>query len=298
MKHLSIAVLITCHNRRDKTLASLASLFNQVLSEGVTHEVYLVDDGSTDGTADAVRQAYPDVKIIQGNGNLFWNGGMRVAFESAVKTDHDYHLWLNDDTLLYPEALKTMVATSSSLTEQGYDRAIVTGSTCDPQTGVLTYGGMVRTSPLRPLKFSLVEPEEVAKRCDTINGNCVLVPREVVQLVGNLDPGFSHYLGDFDYGLRSQQLGCTVWVAPGYIGTCSQNAPPRTTKNSSELGAQLKKMAQPKGLAVKEQILYPFEEWKVFAQRHGGILWPIYWLIPYRRLLWLSLFGGRQEKGA
>jgi GT2 family glycosyltransferase len=78
------AVLITCHNRKPKTLACLAALFNQELSPEVTIDVYLVDDGSTDGTAEAVHQAYPQVKILQGDGSLFWNRGMRKAFAEAL----------------------------------------------------------------------------------------------------------------------------------------------------------------------------------------------------------------------
>jgi GT2 family glycosyltransferase len=59
--------------------------------------------------------------------------------------------------------------------------------------------------------------------CDTMHGKCVLIPRSVVQIVGNLDPAFVHYIGDWDYGLRTRQEGCTVWIAPGYLGTCSLN---------------------------------------------------------------------------
>jgi GT2 family glycosyltransferase len=298
MNRNRLAALLTCYNRKQKTLASLTALFDQQLPAEVTIDVYLVDDGSTDGTADAVRQSYPQVNILQGNGSLFWNGGMRQAFAEAIKQDYDYYLWLNDDTILYPNALSKLLETFHQLVEHGKHRAIVAGSTCDPHTGTLTYGGVRRRSRLRPLKFDLLEPGEQAKRCDTINGNCVLIPREVVQAVGNLDPGFTHYIGDWDYGLRAQQQGCTTWITPGYVGTCSQNYQPGRGANSSETaGDPLKKMSQPKGLTVQQEILYPFREWRVFAQRHGGLLWPIYWLIPYRRLVLISLVSSpRKDK--
>jgi GT2 family glycosyltransferase len=287
-----LAVLLTCHNRCSKTLASLSALFSQEHHSEVAIDVYLVDDGSTDGTAEAVRQSYPQVKILQGNGNLFWNGGMRQAFAEAVQCDYDYYLWLNDDTTLYPNALGKLLETYQSLKQQGEQRAIIAGSTCDPNTGALTYGGVVRRSRWRPLKFDLVEPSEQVQRCDTINGNCVLISRAVVQAVGNLDPAFTHYIGDWDYGLRAGQQGCTAWIAPGYVGTCSQNEQPTSQTNSSvSPSEQLKQMGQPKGLTVQKEILYSLGEWKVFAQRHGGLLWPIYWLIPYRRLLWTSLMS-------
>ncbi|HEY9675264.1 MAG TPA: glycosyltransferase family 2 protein [Waterburya sp.] len=292
-----LAALLTCHNRKPKTLACLEALFNQELPREVTIDVYLVDDGSTDGTGEAVAQSYPQVKILQGNGSLFWNGGMGVAFAEALKSDYDVYLWLNDDTILYPNALSNLLETFHRLQLQGEHRTIIAGSTCDPKTTTLTYGGVVRRSRWRPLRFDLVQPDEDVKRCDTINGNCVLIPRAVVQLVGNLDPAFTHYAGDWDYGLRAQQKGCTVWVAPGYVGTCSQNYQPGGDADSSvHLGEGLKKIGQPKGLPVRQEILHPIEEWKVFAQRYGGLFWPIYWLIPYRRLLWNSLIGTPPKK--
>ena len=74
MEPKTIAVLMTCHNRKDKTLASIDSLFQQKMPADFRLEVYLVDDASTDGTAEAVTQKYPEVKVVEGNGSLFLNG--------------------------------------------------------------------------------------------------------------------------------------------------------------------------------------------------------------------------------
>ena len=288
-----VAVLMTCHNRQEKTLLSLGALYKQDKQDlplQVEVQIYLVDDGSTDDTVAAVQATYPEVKLLQGNGSLFWNGGMRLAFAEALKSHYDYYLWLNDDTLLYPEALGTLLATSHCLSKQGYIRAIITGSTCDPQTGVRTYGGVVRSSWWHPLQFHAVEPDEEVKQCDTMNGNCVLLHEEAVQVVGNLDPAFSHYVGDYDYGLRARQQGCTVWVAPGFVGTCLSNPSHGRMTSVPNLRQRWQKIGQPKGLALKDATLQPFKEWKVFAGRHGGPFWPIYWLLPYRRLIWNSLF--------
>ena len=287
---MSIAVLMTCYNRKSKTLATLKSLFQQRSIDEIGHKVYLVDDGSTDGTGQAVQQTYPDVKIFSGDGNLFWNGGMRIAFSEAIKDDPDYYLWLNDDTILYPDALNSLLTTSRHLFEQGEQKAIVAGSTCDPHTGDFTYGGIVKITPLLPFKFRFLDPTEAAQSCDSMNGNCVLIPRSVVELVGNLDPAFIHYLSDWEYGLRARQKGCTVWIAPGYQGTCSPN-PQATKVAAASMSEGLEKMNQPKGLTFQDATLQPWEEWKVFAQRHGGLFWPIYWLLPYRRLVWFSVLS-------
>src|SRR4028118_1511310 len=125
MEYTSIAVLMTCHNRKLKTLLTLESLFRQTLTSEIALSVYLVDDGSTDGTSEEVQQKYPQVKLFSGDGNLFWNGGMRIAFSEAMKDEPDYYLWLNDDTVLAPEALNTLLTTSRQLFEQGEKKAIV-----------------------------------------------------------------------------------------------------------------------------------------------------------------------------
>src|SRR5450759_4701317 len=102
-KNLRLAVLMACHNRVANTRDCLMALKNQQPS-GVTVDVFLVDDGSTDGTAQAVRKVYPDATIIQGDGNLYWCGGMRLAFAQAIQKSYDFYLWLNDDTHLEEDA--------------------------------------------------------------------------------------------------------------------------------------------------------------------------------------------------
>lgn len=80
MKEKKTVVLITSYNCREKTLACLSSLF-AALPNG---EVFLVDDASTDGIADAVNEKFPQVNIIHGSGNLFWNRGMHLAWQNAA----------------------------------------------------------------------------------------------------------------------------------------------------------------------------------------------------------------------
>ncbi|MHC5831198.1 MAG: glycosyltransferase family 2 protein, partial [Nostoc sp.] len=80
MKQPQLAVIMTCFNRRETTLICLRALAQQTKS----FDVYLTDDGSSDGTSKAVKVFYPQVQILQGNGNLFWVGGMRLAFAEAM----------------------------------------------------------------------------------------------------------------------------------------------------------------------------------------------------------------------
>ncbi|BAZ69115.1 MAG: glycosyltransferase family 2 protein [Pelatocladus maniniholoensis HA4357-MV3] len=285
-KTLRLAVIMTCHNRLAKTLGCLEALYKQELSSNLEIQVYLVDDGSTDGTGEVVRSNYPAVNVLLGSGELFWNGGMRLAFAEAIKYDYDYYLWLNDDTILYPEAINNLLTSSHTLTKQGYVKTVVVGSTQDAKTGLLSYGGMIASSWWHPLKFNLIKPDNnQVKPCSTINGNCVLLSREVVQAVGNLDPAFRHSTGDFDYGLRVHKQGGSVWLAPRYVGTCEYNPLRHQAWDEPNLTLRQRweKINQPRGL--------PIREWKVFARRHAGSFWIFYWLLPYARLVLKSVLS-------
>ena len=83
-----IAVLMTVHNRKAKTVRCLQSLQDTWLPcrEQFGVEVFLTDDGCTDGTADAVSRLTLDfpVRILPGDGSLFWNGGMIQSWKAAL----------------------------------------------------------------------------------------------------------------------------------------------------------------------------------------------------------------------
>ena len=271
----TIAVLATCHNRREQTLACLASLRADTV-EGVDVNVFLVDDGSDDGSSEAVGAAYPDVEITRGPGDLFWGGGMRMALTRALPTRPDFVLWLNDDVVLDRGALRRLLATYASLCAERQPLSVVVGATRDPQSGATTYTGVRRTSRLRRLAFAPVTPTDTPQPCDTMNGNVVLIPRVVYSVVGNVDVKFTHGMGDLDYGLRARAAGCHVFLAPGHVGTCSAN-PRRGTFDDETLSRRerLRRMVSPKGL--------PFVEWAAFCRRHGGLLWPVRALSPYLR---------------
>lgn len=82
-KTVKIAILMTVHNRKQKTLACIQKIFNNSTQDDIV--CYLVDDGCTDGTKEAVAKLYPKVKVIKGDGYLFWNRGMFLAWEIAKK---------------------------------------------------------------------------------------------------------------------------------------------------------------------------------------------------------------------
>jgi glycosyltransferase involved in cell wall biosynthesis/GT2 family glycosyltransferase len=272
----TIAVLLTCHNRRQHTLACLAGIHRNTV-DGVTVDIHLVDDGSSDGTAEAVARAYPDVEITLGSGELFWGGGMRLAFIRAVQTRPDYLLWLNDDVVLDDDALERLLATDAALCAERQPPSLVVGATRDPQSGDTTYGGYRRTSRLRRMAFAQVVPTHEPQRCDTMNGNVVLIPKSIYSVLGNVDATFTQAMGDIDYGLRARSAGCQIFLAAGHAGTCSENSRAGTYRDETLSAAErLRLAASQKGL--------PFREWAVLCRRHGGPLWPVLALSPYIRM--------------
>lgn len=279
---INIAALITCHNRKDKTLLCLAALFQNILPKGYALDVYLVDDGSIDGTGDAVKANYPTVNIIIGDGNLYWNGGMRVAFATAMQKGFDYYLWLNDDTFLYPEAIECLLTTAHSSMGNGNIHPLVVGST-ENNDGNTTYGGYIRSFFWCPLKFKLVEPKKVAVECDTTNGNCLLISNFAALRLGNLDKHFIHQMGDLDYGLRAKKEGLRILVMPGYAGRCERNLPHNTFMDKElSVRIRLQLFMGKKGI--------PFRSWLIFSRRHGGFLWWLYLLWPFVKVVFLPIF--------
>lgn len=273
-----IAVLITCHNRREKSLACLRALFDQSLPEGVSLDVFLVDDGSTDGTGYAVRNQFPHVRVLEGDGNLYWCGGMRFAWTEAMNADYDGYVWLNDDTTLLPHALEMMIDSAYEVRAKEGRDGIIVGSCYDPETGKHSYGGRNRLKCRSSLADQSIEPGDKILPCDTMNGNLVLIPRQVFNSLGNLSQEYTHAFGDTDYGMRGKNNGFGVWISPGYLAECAINKRvPAWINPRVPLKRRWNDMKSPLGL--------PIRQWLIYVKRHTGIAWPIYFVKPIVRLL-------------
>jgi GT2 family glycosyltransferase len=258
-------------------LASIAALANCKMPAGVSLQIFLVDDGSTDGTSAAVDEIFPHVHVLSGDGSLYWNGGMRLAFATAMKQGFDDYLWLNDDTTLDVDALERLYACRQQIVEQGETvPCIISGATRDPITGAITYGGVRSRDRLSPNALVSVPVGSAPQRCLTVNGNCVLIPAAAAQVLGNLGERFVHALGDLDYGLRATAAGFGVWLAPGFVGTCARNPPVKLPPDvARSVVARLRHVCSAKQV--------PPRAWYAYVKQNYGLLWPVEFVKPYAR---------------
>jgi len=252
-----IAVLMTCFNRRQTTLRCLA--FLSELPEKV--EVFLVDDRSSDGTADAVRQEFSAVHLIAGSGDLFWNRGMCLAWKTALPGDFDFYLLLNDDVKLYPDAIRDLLADSM---ETGH-KAILSGAMKSPDSDAATYGGISIATG------RLAQPDGTLQKIRNLNGNFVLVPRDVVQKIGIFDPCYHHHFGDVDYGMTAQERGIDVLLAKRYAGECAPNPIVRIRRDGVSLKRRFQILHSPLGTA-------PASVFRLF-RKHGNPLKGIFFIL-------------------
>jgi GT2 family glycosyltransferase len=204
-----IAILMTVFNRRETTLRCLRQVAEQHYDQNnYSIDIYLTNDGCTDGTPEAIKEKYPLVHIIQGDGNLFWARGMRLAWDMAAKQDYDYYLWLNDDTHLFKNAIDMVLAKA----KETDDKAILVGATKDESTNECTYGIII--------KGKKIAPNGELQEGYGMNGNFVLISRKIFQLLGNIDSHYHHAGGDIHYGLLARERGVPVYLLGDYIGTC------------------------------------------------------------------------------
>jgi GT2 family glycosyltransferase len=195
-----------------------------------------------------------------------------------MENSFDAYLFLNDDTILYQDALMRAVACARLCVAAGAP-AIVVGSTRSPITGDHSYGGILRRFRGLELTLEQVLPHPLlSTQCDTMNGNFAIVPKEVAAVIGNVEKRFRHQFGDLDYGFRAKRAGFDVVVLPGYIGECHPNSRTGTWRDPSLPFAQRwANLTSPKGV--------PFSEWFLFTRRHYGWRWPYYSISPYLKTI-------------
>jgi glycosyltransferase involved in cell wall biosynthesis len=187
-------------NRVEKTLACLRCLATQTVAPG---QVIVVDGGSSDGTPELVRKAFPDVVLLSGLGELWWGGATAAGIAWALEggaCDDDYVLMVNNDTLFGPDTLASLLETSHSC--GGVVGALVVN---ERRPNQIIDGGV--NISWDPYAFSTEREPDPGRRikadCDVLPGRCTLVPVSAIRAAGNVDhKAFPHYLADYEFTHR------------------------------------------------------------------------------------------------
>ncbi len=220
---MKAAVILTCFNRKNKTLACVESIYRQRKVDDLKLTIFLVDDGSTDGTREAVARQFPHVTLLTGDGTLYWCGGMNLAWRTAVNQGFDYYIWVNDDVIMDGDAFYTMFKTFEEALLFGRGNPVIVGCFKEPGTGQHSYGGFSVVRSFWGIRTKRKIPTGDIEICDSFNGNLVLIPHSVVEKIGLLDDQFRHGFGDKDYGYRCLRHDVPMYITPSYIGECSRN---------------------------------------------------------------------------
>ncbi|MBI5769150.1 MAG: glycosyltransferase family 2 protein [Verrucomicrobia bacterium] len=266
--------IVPAHNRRELTLGCLRHL--RETGTLVWLRVCVVDDGSTDGTADAVRAEFPGVLVLRGDGHLWWTGAIARGMAHALaNAECETIFWLNDDCRPAAGALERLRAEALA----GLRVAV---AQVDSPAG-LRFGGWRRH--WRGLALAAGEPDAVVS-VDTMNGNCVCVPAAIARRVGLPDAArFPQAYGDTDFGLRCGRAGFDVVVVSAVV--CHDVEPADRDKDSWLRGGRsVAEIAR--SFRSPRNYFYPPPWWR-FCIRHWGAWGAVLFVAPYLRFGLIAL---------
>jgi GT2 family glycosyltransferase len=201
-------------NGKDDTLELLDSLRRLDYPH---YRVVVVDNGSEDGSVEAIRRVFPDVIVIENGENLGYADGFNVGLEYAYQQGADYFLILNNDTMIDPSAMMALVKVAEQDGEIGFvsgkvylyqdpDRLQTVGRHNDP---MILAGNHVGGGEVDRGQYDRVQDY------DFIDDVYLLVRREVYEDVGGYDPNFFLYYEETDWCARVRRAGYRIVFAPG-----------------------------------------------------------------------------------
>ena len=279
---MKIAVLLTCFNRKQKTVSCLDGLFsaqhafNARTKDQMELEVFLTDDGCTDGTADALKSQFSDhtIHILQGTGSMYWAGGMRFCWREAMKrhSEWDYYLLINDDTEMIKNLFEELFEAEKYAVEHYGQEGIISGITCaKDDSSKLTYGGDVWVNRFLGTTRRLT-PNGEPQMCDFTNANILLVPSKVVDKIGIFIDEFHHGKADYDYSNYARKNGIPVLLTANFCGRCDFDHP-----NYKEIANKVSAMSLKERKAYFNSPIHSIADYLLLVKRTSPLRYPIVW---------------------
>jgi len=217
-----ILAVMPVHNRLNCTLNSLSRLVGKKASS-YDLDVLVVDDGSTDGTAEKVAAEYPNAILTRGDGNLWWSGGVNVGLRYALTHRYDYVYITNDDNQANDDALDELYRAVRS-----DDRYICTSLVLNSDSGRILNAGLNYVGPLKKITENMRGQSARNARqmiaVDLIGSRSTLLPIWCVEKIGLFDAErFPQHYGDLEYFNRAKENGYRLWVVPSSIVRTQEN---------------------------------------------------------------------------
>lgn len=212
--HPRVSIVTPIFNGIEHTLAYLDSLFG---CSYPNFEVVIVDDGSTDDSGGIIAAKFPEVRLLQGDGNLWWSGGTNMGIRDALARGTDFILTMNNDVKVAPDFLDRLVR--CALEHPG---AIIGGKiyfmgdteriwSAGGKLNWLTGKTLIQVGHGELDSAQFCRPE----RMDFLTGMNVLIPAAVFARVGFYDEtNFPQYHGDTEFTLRARQAAIPIWFEP------------------------------------------------------------------------------------
>jgi len=213
-RYPKVSIITPIFNGKEHTLAYLASLSGCSYPD---YEVIIVDDGSTDGSAAIIAEKFPQVRILQGDGNLWWSGGTNMGIRDAISRGTDFILTMNNDVQIAEDCLDALVRCA-----QDNPGAIVGGKIyfMDSPQRIWSAGGKLswwNGKTLVMLGHGQADSPgfSIRRRVDFFTGMCVLIPASVFARIQFYDAlNFPQYHADTEFILRARKAGIPILFEP------------------------------------------------------------------------------------
>jgi GT2 family glycosyltransferase len=221
-KRTEIAIIIVNWNQKDMTLHCLETVFAN--APACSYEVVLVDNGSSDGSVDAMRRRFPDLRILENVANV----GLAKANNRAMKeTDSEFILLMNNDTVVKPGCIETLHAFIKEHPDAGIAGAKMFYGDGALQYSCFDFPGIINAlwealglASLFPCSrvfgsyemswWDHAEPRQV----DWVSTACYIARRAAFEKVEFIDPAYFVYSDDVDMGFKMRRTGYKVYYVP------------------------------------------------------------------------------------
>lgn len=220
--NIILSVVVVNWNTKEITLKCIETIYSS-FKKKENLEVVLVDNASTDGSVDAIRKIYPNVKLVVNKSNLGFAKANNIGLN---KTQGKYIAFINSDIIVLDSCLDILVSFLEQHSKTGLCGPRILNKDLSNQPSVQKIPGIWNTFieaigihnffPTVPL-FSgtfIVFKGDKPRKVDILSGCFWVVRKKAIDEVGPLDESFFFYGEDKEWCIRFKQKGWSVWYVP------------------------------------------------------------------------------------